>query len=166
MSLLRNFAVISLITVLAACGLKPVHQQNRSGSQAALNISVATIEGSRVGQIMQTEIEDSLNPTGQAVNAKYQLRVSLDSNREASVIDVDRSVDRYLMVVSAQFSLIELSTGKVVYSGSESLSDSFAAQDSDFATYTAERDAARRVAKEIGQIIASKVAGFAAGQQS
>ncbi len=172
MLLLRNFFSIILITsLLQSCGFTPVYkgniQENEEGAgngellkEKLASISLKSVKFGRAGQVLQTSLEDILNPISIQVDKKYDLKLKIDKRRVAQAIERDREITRYNLIVMVQYTLMESSTGKVVSSGVSRIEDSYDAVQSDFATFAVEEDTLLRIMKEVAQDIRFRLVSF------
>ena len=146
--------LILAVAILAGCGFKPVHQPGgkQSVQQELGFVSVAIIAG-RIGLILRNRLLEKLTPGGESDVPRYRLSVQLGSTTEALLIQLDNTVTRNNLKMNAKFVLRDISADENVYTDSAYSVGSYNVVDSEFATAAAEKNAADRVAREVGEEI-------------
>ncbi len=151
-------ALIATLVALAACGFQPLY--GKGPQQAAPdqlgNIAVAPI-ADRLGQITHNFLLDRLNPRGQPADPSYRLEVKLFDSKQNLAIKKDATATRALLNLSAQFRLIEISTGYPVYDGRSRATASYNIVESQYATIAAEKNARLRASRIVAEDIAVRV---------
>lgn len=122
-------------------------------------IRITPIEN-RVGQIVHNSLLDLLNPRGRPARPRYELQVTLRENIARLAVERNAFATRANLNLHASFLLTDRATGQRLYSSRDTVIGSYNLYDSDFATLSAERDARRRAALEISQIIRTKLAAY------
>ena len=148
------FAVLIVGPLITACGFTPVYQQNsRSQTRDYLSlIEIASISGKH-GMQLSNWLEKKISPAESVQTPRYLLSIDLNSSTEAVLIQLDNTATRQNLKISAAFTLINISTGKAVYTGKAVSVGSYNVVESEFATIAAEDNAAKRAAREIGEEI-------------
>ena len=161
MSLSRALALLLVVTLLAACGFRPLYGGREGAATAAAlsQIHVAPIE-ERIGQELRNALIDGLAPEGQAHEMRYRLSIDVDTRRQRLLIQLDDTATRFNLFMTASFVLTEVATGVSIYSDSVRLKGSYNVVPSDFATLAAEQDAEKRVAREASEEIRTLLAIF------
>ena len=141
---------------LSACGFQPLY--GRSAPQAASPVDrMAAIRisplGDRVGQQMHNLLRDRLNPRGQPRDPDYRLDVAISEVRRELGIRKDETATRANLVLSASFTLRELSSDRVLLKGRISSVNSFNILTNQFATTFSESDARERALRELSENI-------------
>lgn len=152
--------------VLAACGFRPLYGE-RAGGSAAVDLASVQISAidDRLGQILRNDLIERLSPLGEPTSPRYGLRASLSESSAALAIQQDTTITRYDQRISVSFLLVELTTGVVIFRGQSRAIGGYDAVRSDFATLTAQQDAARRTVREVAEDIRAQLAAFFAGRQ-
>ena len=159
MTLWRATVVLAGSLMAAACGFQPLYAERESdpGIRAALaEVEVAPIPD-RLGQVVRNDLQDRLTPYGAPASGAYRLVVSLNATKEGYGFRGDEAVTREAVRLEAPFQLVDQATGEVLLADTVSATASYDVVQSDFATLSAERDAERRTADEVGAVIAARV---------
>jgi LPS-assembly lipoprotein len=151
------FAVLASLA-LASCGLQPIYAGGaQSGAARALAaIEVAPIP-ERAGFLVRSALQDRLG--GASADARYRLEVELDDKIEGFAIRRDDSTTRERRTLRARYRL-------VTADGSRTLIDATARTDagidvvrsSNFAVVAAENTALERLAVDLAEQIATRLA--------
>lgn len=145
---------------LSACGFTPLYATNKekgSYSERYAEISIAGLSDSRNSQLLKSELDDLFHPQEYRPNPKYMLNVSLSSSTGAAVISQNRDISRYTVTMTGQFNLVDIASGKTLYSDHSTLSSSYDAAISEFGTFMGERDAQMRIVKEMARDIKARL---------
>ncbi|MFN3230633.1 MAG: LPS assembly lipoprotein LptE [Alphaproteobacteria bacterium] len=156
----RTLLISLTALTLAACGFKPMYGQRAESpavTQALASVEVAPIED-RLGQLVRTALSDRLTPGGGPNSPRYTLKVSVIEEREDVGIRQDASITRANYRLSAKFDLVEVESDTVLITGTTWSQTAFDVVQQDFATVTAEQDAQRRLAGEVADEIAARLA--------
>ncbi len=144
---------------LGACGFRPLlfrADGERVRSQlAAVRI---TGPGGRLGQHLRTALEDNLDPTSTGEPARYDLAVKLKNTNSALALQLDNTITRYNVTLTARFALKDREEGAILYRSQVRRVASYNVRRAPFATLTAKQDAERRAAKEIADDIRTLLA--------
>lgn len=105
-AVLRLAAVLALPAGLAACGFRPLYGGDR-GDVAAADLAAIEVSAplTRLGRILENQLIDDLNPAGLSVAKRYRLDLSLERNQKALAIQIDDTITRYDLTISAFFAL-------------------------------------------------------------
>jgi len=158
---LGTLLAAGLVMALAACGFQPLYMKESPDSGVAvdltrirvLNVQTAVPEFDRLGQILHGMLVQRLNPDGTRSETIYRLETDLYVRRERTGIQITEEATRARLTISARFTLIAPGKGGTLYSGTEQSVNSYNIVDSQFATLSAENDAARRAIREISEAI-------------
>ena len=158
---LRVYFITGLVLVLLVqgCGFSPVYKQGQSVNVDLSSVKVQEISFGRAGQVLQTKLENLLNPKRAATDTKYRLSIQMKKRRDALGIERTREITRYNLTVTASYALKDTQTGEVVHKGQSQITSGYDAVASDFATYTVEEDTLLRVMEEIAKDIRFQLAG-------
>lgn len=153
-------AVAVLGLVLAACGFQPLYGEREHGGEtlaALADVLIAPIPD-RLGQVVRNHLLDILTPRGTRVQARYRLTVTLRKAKEGLAFEQDESVTRFDVTIAADYALAEIASGDTVAKGTARAIASYNVVRSDFANIAAERDAELRLARELSDEIALRLA--------
>ncbi|AEI95842.1 LPS assembly lipoprotein LptE [Roseobacter litoralis] len=141
MSSYSRRSLLLLPLALGACGFAPVYGTGSTGS--ALQNAVEVSDPDDVdGYLVVRRLEERL---GRAAQPTYKLTLAVDSKREALAVNRDSNINRYNIVGTADYVLVEQATGRVVTSGSVDNFTGSSATGTTVATLAAERDARERL---------------------
>ncbi len=154
-----SFLLIALFLV-AACGFRPVHAPVSSSQNAVLQYIMVDNIPTRSGQILKIELEDLLHPDGQYPQPRYRLAVNFSEEKQPIVIESNARVSRYNLILKADYTLIDLTSGATVHQGSVKRLSSYNSSLSDFSTYVAEGDALNRGVKQLAHDVANRLIAF------
>jgi LPS-assembly lipoprotein len=146
---------------LAGCGFRPLYAPP---DEAAFDAQLASIKvnsiNNRVGQLLAMQLRDSFNPTGASVQARYALSVSLSVTRRDLGIRPDATASRSEIDIRAQYSLLDIRSNNVVFTGSSRSASAFNVLDDDYATIVAQNDAQMRLIQDLSDDIRTRLAVF------
>ncbi|MGH6912696.1 MAG: LPS assembly lipoprotein LptE [Geminicoccaceae bacterium] len=164
----RRSAILGLVAGLCACGFRPLLKEvDDQGVRSELAaIEVQGLQSSRLGQLVHNQLLDELNPTGAAVPARYLLSVQVRERSSALGIQLDNTVTRYNLLLTARFHLLDRKDRRLLFSSTVSRIASYDVQRAPFATLVAEQDAERRAAEEVGRDIMARLAAHFSRQKS
>lgn len=150
----------------SGCGFRPLYGK-RGGSSASRDglaqTKVHTVRArnainDRLGQILHNNLLDRINPAGRPRDPRYALAVNMSVARVGSGIQITEEATRARLTVNATFIVTVFATGKTLLRGTERSVNSYNILDSEFATLSAERDAAGRAVREIADSIKARLA--------
>lgn len=154
----RGFVMASL-ALLTGCGFRPLLKNEDDpvvrGQLSA--IGVVGLDG-RLGQLVRIALLDHLNPTGAEAPNRYRLAVRLARRSSALGIQLDNTITRFNLTLTANFDLLDPEDNQVLYSSTVRRIASYNVTRAPYATLVAEQDAERRAADEIGRDIATLLA--------
>ena len=172
MILRRRLLVLPLaLSVLSAslcgCGWEPLYANNETGAGSAdlRAVQVARIP-ERAGQILETGLRNSFNPTHDDTKPRYRLTVTLIKILQDLGIQSQGLGTRGEVQLVATYSLAEIDSNKVLQTGTVHTSDSFDIQANGYSTVVAQDDAAARDVEEIRREIVARLTMFMQHQQS
>ena len=149
---------LTLLLLLAGCGLKPLYGGGGAGpvAQSLRSVAIAPIEG-RAGWLVRTALEDRLGaePGGQA---RYRLEITLDDDVTGFGIRSDDAVTRERRTLRARYRLVDAALGTVVLDATAGSDAGIDAVGSEYATVAAEQTALERLARELADQIVTRVA--------
>lgn len=163
-TVVRSFPVL-LAGTLTGCGLRPLYggaEGERIG-QALAGISVETPR-TRIGAALAEALERELRTGGPTETARrYLLRIALDRRREALLVQLDDSITRFELTLTARYDLVDTSDDRVLLRTSAQRLASFNVVQEPYADFVAERDAEVRAARELARAMRNRLALFFAG---
>ncbi|MEZ5648731.1 MAG: LPS assembly lipoprotein LptE [Alphaproteobacteria bacterium] len=112
----------------------------------------------REGQILHNLLLDRFNPTGRPGDPKYELVTKLTQGTKQLGYTRRYEATRANLTLLADFSLIEIATGKLVYHGRSRAVGSYNINTSNYQTDASADDARRRASREIADEIKIRVA--------
>lgn len=170
----RAALLFLLLLAVAACGFRPLYQKGPEGEAVTedmartrvLVVGTAEPRDARLGQQLQNMLLDRMNPAGRSAEPLYSLssRLSLRSDRLGLLITEEATRTR--LTATVDFQLRDVKTGQVVFRGTEQSISTYNIGASEFATVTAERDAAERLVRDIGDMITLRVGMYFDGQRT
>ncbi len=110
-------------------------------------------EFDRLSQQLRNQLVQRLNPDGTPASPRYRLDCELTVQRERTGIQITEEATRARLTVSVNFRLYSAAGNSAVFSGSEQSVNSYNIADSQFASISAENDAARRAVREISESV-------------
>jgi LPS-assembly lipoprotein len=155
----RRAVLVAGCLTLAGCTLRPLlHTTNDAGVRGELEaISIVGLDD-RLGQLVRNALLDELNPTGVEVPTRYILDVDLDRSAQALGIQVDNTITRFNLTLTARFELLDPKNGQVLYESNVQRVASYNVSLQPYATLAAEIDAEHRLAREVGDNIGTLLA--------
>src|ERR1700722_11200016 len=108
----------ALPAILTGCGWEPLYadQQTAAGSAELRAIKVNPIT-ERIGQNLETGLRESLNPGHVPTKSLYLLKVTLSQSLQDLGIQSQGLGTRGEVHIQANYSLVEISTGKILQNG-------------------------------------------------
>jgi len=163
-ALIRLIAVLALSLPLAGC-FKPMYASLDGASpviEELSRVNVAPID-ERVGQRVRNELVYAFSG-GEASDAPYKLVVTLTHHIEDAVIQPTGEAVTKTFELRANFTLIEVESGQVLYGGSTLSRAAFDRTTQLFANQRAERDAEDRAARVVAETVKTRVAAYFASR--
>lgn len=141
MSLLNRRTLLLMPLAVAACGFTPVYGPGGTGS-ALHNRILVQAPDSTDSYVLVRELEQRL---GRGTAPDFRLDYSLTTTDQGQAITVTNFITRYSLVGKVTYSLVRLSDGKVINSGTTENFTGYSATGSTVDTLAAERDAHERL---------------------
>lgn len=158
----RRLVPLLVAAALTACGFHPLYMKDSANVAGVTDdlarVKIATVraadrEFDRLGQQMHSMLVQRLNPDGTPADPRYRLECDMNVQRERTGIQITEEATRARLTVSVNFRLLPAAGKNVLYSGSELSVNSYNIADSQYASISAENDAARRAVREISDSI-------------
>lgn len=160
----RRFAVFAGFTLaamapLGACGFRPLLAE-ADGESVRGQLAAVHVKGlnSRLGQQLRIALEDNLDPISSNTPTLYDLRIRLRRSNKALAIQLDNTITRFNLTLSASFNLKRSEDNQLLYRSRVRRVASYNVRRAPFATLTARQDAERRAAKELADDIRTLLA--------
>lgn len=158
----RRFLLGLAALPVAGCGFRPLYGAGETGSLTLGKVAVASPEG-RLGFYMRERLDRRLGGPVDAAKADYLLKTDLEIVETGLAITEDNAITRYRLNGVAKYELFDNKAKKVALQGEVASITAYSATSSLFATWTAERDAERRIAEDLAERIALRVAAMEDG---
>ncbi len=163
----RHRAVLcaAVLLALSACGFQPLYQKHPAGGAIGddlgrikiANIRTEKRENDRLAQKFHNLLLDRFNPNGRPLQPSHTLNITMGVGKEETGIQITDDATRARLTVSASFVLRAIARNDEVLTGSERSVNSYNIVDSEFATLSAETDAADRAIRELSDAIKLRV---------
>lgn len=156
-------AAIGVTTLaLGGCGFQPMYATKADGSSVALTLaSIEVVEkNKRSEQLVRNALLSDIAPVGQGQLPRYRLDFTLRENEFDISVEKNTDVNRRSLTLIADYSLVELATGKKVLTGKTFSRVSYDRIPSEFANLQAHRNALDRASTEIADNIKIRLGGF------
>lgn len=163
--------IAGVVGALAGCGFQPLYL---SGGEAPGEPSVGAELASvavmpipdRVGQLVHNDLVFLMAPTVDARAAEYRLNVRLLENIGELAVERTGFATRANLRLNAFFTLVDLSTGKIVVNSRARAISSYNIVDASFSTLTAQNAARERAARRVAEDIRSRLSAYFAGREA
>lgn len=152
--------LLAAALLLGGCTLRPLYAGGGKGSvaQTLRSVDIAPI-GGRAGWLVRTALEDRIGNGGSS--PRYRLEVELDDDITGFGIRSGNTITRERRTLRARYRLVEASVGTVLLDATAGSDAGIDVVSSEYATLAAEQTALERLAKEVADQIASRVALYA-----
>ena len=161
-SVMRRSVIVGVFA-LAGCGFEPLYGERAASFDPELAAVRVEPIPERVGQLLAISLRDGFNPTGQRVETKYTLLVTLASSRREIAIRRDATASRLQVELSAGWGLRD-PNGRTILNGSSRSVTSFDISDNEYANLVAEQDARARLVRDISEDIRLRVRAYLTGR--
>jgi len=155
----RPFLALSAALAVSGC-FQPVYSEaaHPGIAEAMKQITVVPVSG-RIGHYITDDLMSQLNGTGETETPKYRLEIKVSQTRTTPTVESQINLASSATVTeTANVTLTEIATGKVIYQGQ---SAAFAPHDlslNDYSNLRAARDSELRVARSLADEISLRVA--------
>lgn len=161
-----RIAAAALALLVAACGFQPLYKKSSSEPGVAADLSEVKVNTvvaqeakyDRLSQQMHGLLKERLNPRGSPRAPRYRLESQLFVSIARTGIQITEEATRARLTVTSNFALVDATSGERLFTGSEQSVNSYNVADSQYATLSAEQDAARRAVREISDSITLRLA--------
>lgn len=157
----RRTLLLALGASLGACNFRPLYLAE-GPADAAVQEELAAIEirglGGRLGYLVRTALLDELNPASAEVPPRYVLDVDLRARSQELGIQLDNTITRYNLLLTAAFRLQAKDRPDVLYASRVQRVASYNVSREPYADLSAAREAERRAAQEVARGIRTLLA--------
>lgn len=144
---------------LAGCGFTPMYAD--PGVRGGLpRIEVVASQG-RAAYRLREALDDDLG-RDRSAPPMWRLEFNVKQSRDARGLRLNNVAERYELGLKVDYTLTELSTGKVVHSGQITSQVSYDAADAPYAGIAARQDSQDRAAADAARRIEADIAAFLA----
>jgi LPS-assembly lipoprotein len=155
-------ALLAVVALgLSACGFTPLY-----GPQAVTkglgSIEVVAADG-RAGYLLREKLDDALARDA-SLPPTHRLVYTVNEQRYARGVRVDNVANRYELNLTANWRLIDVTTGQPVRTGSTSAAVTYDSADQPYASISAQQDSQERAAAEVARKIQLDLATWLAGK--
>jgi LPS-assembly lipoprotein len=144
---------------LAGCGFQPLYAQSGVASNLA-TVDVVAPEG-RAGFLLTQDLDDVL-ARNRDVPAVYRMNLMVSETRYPRGVRIDNVATRYEYVLSANYVLTDIHSGKVAKRGTVRVELTYNSADQPYAAIAAQQDAEIRAAVEAARRIQLDLAAWLA----
>lgn len=154
-----RIAAALLAVALTGCGLQPMYAGGGSGQVARglAAVDIAPIAG-RSGWLVRNALRDKLAQSGEDAAVRYRLDVVLDDQLEGLGLLTDDTIGRERRTLRARYQLVDVSSGEIMLDATAGSDAGIDVVSSEFATIAAEEAALERLAVEVADQIATRLA--------
>jgi LPS-assembly lipoprotein len=155
-------ALLAVVALgLSACGFTPLY-----GPQAVTkglgSIEVVAADG-RAGYLLREKLDDALARDA-SLPPTHRLVYTVNEQRYARGVRVDNVANRYELNLTANWRLLDVTTGQPVRTGSTSAAVTYDSADQPYASISAQQDSQERAAAEVARKIQLDLATWLAGK--
>jgi LPS-assembly lipoprotein len=157
----RRALLLGLAAGLGACNFRPLYLA-RGADDIPVQTELAAIEirglDGRLGYLLRDALLDELNPATIDVPPRYVLNVRLRSSARALGIQLDNTITRFNLTLTAAFQLREKAANDVLVASTVRRVASYNVSREPYADLIAAQDAERRAAQEVATDIRTLLA--------
>ena len=163
---LRGLICIAVVLLLPACGFRPLYgtpgPDSASVSAKLAGVSIPE-QSTRAGQLIRNAMLSAISPAGTSAPAAYRFDMAPKGSEQDSVEAQNTDVLRISYRLNVAFDLVDISTGKSVYSGKTFSYVSYDRTGTPFANQQARTNAEERAAQEVALDMRTRLAAYFAG---
>lgn len=150
--------------LLGGCGFTPMYGNKNdltnpfkvNGLEELQAIKIGAIPN-RDGQLLRNALLERLNPYGEPQSPQYRLTTDLNFTKSGIAVRRDGTFQRYKVTGTANFSLIDLQTGKILYKDTASQVSTFIVTDSTAGSAFSATVSERSEEKNLTRLIADEM---------
>jgi LPS-assembly lipoprotein len=157
----RRALLLALAAVLGACNFRPLYlATGPDNTEVQADLAAIEIRGldGRLGYLLRDALLEELNPATAGVPPRYVLDVSLSSAAYELGIQLDNTITRYNLALTAVFQLRDKDSSNVLLSSIVSRISSYNVSRLPYADLVAAQTAERRAAQEVATDIRTRLA--------
>jgi LPS-assembly lipoprotein len=157
----RRAVLLGLAAGLGACNFRPLYlAQGADDVPVQTELAAIEIRGldGRLGYLLRDALLDELNPATADMPSRYVLYVRLRSSARALGIQLDSTITRYNLALTATFQLREKAADEVLVASTVRRVASYNVSREPYADLIAAQDAERRAAQEVAADIRTLLA--------
>jgi len=150
---MKQILIVAALLALTACGFRPVHGQAYQSEQTA-NLAAVSVQvnKTRMGQLLEAEIADGINPDAHRNEKLYRLSINVTERDIYLFINPDGTAGRGDVELDSAYTLTRLIDGKILQRGKIKRVGSYnISETADYATFVSEEDARKRAVIELAQ---------------
>ena len=156
-----RWLAIALLLALDACGWTPLYADIETGPAdeelRAVRVSPIT---ERIGQRLELELRNSLNPEGIPTPQKYTLATTLQTVRSDLGVQSTGIGTRGKLDLNASYALIDTKSGARLFQNSAHVAESFDIVANEYASIVAEEDARNRAVEQLRRDMLTRLTLF------
>ena len=161
---MKRILPLVALTLLTACGLRPVYGGGSHGAvaQGLGHVEVQDIAG-KGGWLMRNALNDRLG-AHQGDAAQFRLVVALDDQIEGFGVRADDTVTRERRALRARYQLIAIATGETVLDATAGSDAGIDVVSSEYATIAGENSALENLTQRVADQIVTRLSLYARGE--
>jgi len=154
--------LVASALLVSGCGFHPLYGEKEVKGDVATGLTLVDIAniGDRIGQELRNRLIDRFYRSGRPASPRWRLQTSLSATRTSVGIQSNSNATRYKLMVTANYSLIDLATNKQVFVTSSQSIVYYNVLTAQFASFASEQDAYQRAVDDLGEQITTRVALF------
>jgi LPS-assembly lipoprotein len=153
-------AALALVaSALGGCGFTPLYAT--PGVAGGLQHIQVVVPQGRVGYLLREDLEDQLG-RAKGDPPQYRLEMVFDQKRQAHGLTANDTAQRYELDLTVDYTLINISTGKVAMTGAVTSDVSYDSTVQPYAGIAARQDTQNRMASDAAQKIEVQIAAWMA----
>lgn len=160
---LRGLVCVGVVLLLPACGFRPLYGTLGADS-ASVSTRLASVaipdQSSRAGQLIRNAMLSAISPAGTSAPTAYRFDMTPKGSEQNSVEAQNTDVLRVSYRLNVSFELVDISTGKALYSGKTFSYVSYDRTGTPFANQQARTNAEERAAREVALDMRTRLAAY------
>ncbi|MGN6465986.1 MAG: LPS assembly lipoprotein LptE [Rhizobiaceae bacterium] len=163
---------LGLAMAVSACTVRPLYMKEdptAAGASAGAAAELASVAvkpvTTRYAQLVRNELIFLLGGgSGEAVNPRYTLDLNVSSQQMSTAVTPASTSDEVnvptaaIVTLTARYKLTDMTSDKLVASGSRNITSSIDVPRQEYAAMRAESDAQKRAARELAQLLRFAIA--------
>lgn len=168
MKTLQRFALVSLLSVLSACGFSPIYGTHGGADKPVIEaLNAVQIENipDRNGQMLKNKLMDRMYAQGRPQSPTARLTVSLSTSETSLGVQKDATTTRSQLMIAASFDLTDTS-GRLLHRGAARSTVGYSKLDAQYGTLASQKNAYERGINEVGEQIVNNLSLYFAEKAS